>query len=94
MYWQEGGSSRAENGDQAQAHTGIIPAVLGTFTKHVPYPLAGAIGAVREVAKVHFPPDHYWKEGCSEQRTLMTEVGEGSSPDQPPGAGFVVFPTT
>lgn len=57
---REGGCCKTDNRDQAQAHTGLIPAVLGAFAEHVPYPPAGAIGAVGEVAGAQFLPDH----GC------------------------------
>lgn len=59
-YSREGRCSEAEDGDQAQAHAGLIPAILGTFTKHIPDPLDRAIGADGEVAGTHCPPDH----GC------------------------------
>lgn len=73
-YSREGGRCKAENGDQAQAHAGLVPAILGTFTKHVPYPLAGAIGAAGEVAGAQFLPDHgrrgqeggHWCAGAGE----------------------------
>lgn len=58
QYSREGGCCKTENGDQAQAHAGLVPAVLGAFAKHVPYPLEGAVGAAGEVAGAQFLPDH------------------------------------
>lgn len=58
LYSREGGSREAEDGDQTQAHAGLIPAVVGTLTKHIPDPLAGAVGAAGEVAWAQLPPDH------------------------------------
>lgn len=75
-YSREGGSSEAENGDQAQAHAGLVPAILGTFTKHVPYPLAGAVGAAGEVAGAQFLPDHDC--GGRAGGRWSAEVGKGS----------------
>lgn len=58
VYSREGGCGKAENGDQAQDHAGFIPAILSTFTKHIPDPLDGAIGAHGKVACAQRPPDH------------------------------------
>lgn len=82
-YSRESGCRKTENGDQAQAHAGLIPAVLGAFPKHVPYPLEGAVGAAGEVAGAQFLPDH----GC-----CGTEEGSYKEKERGPSALAVLHP--